>query len=106
MFSTHGIPKTVVSDNVPFCGYSFAKFANEWSFEIITSSPHYPKSNGLAKKAVGIAKNIFTKTGEEGVDIRAALLRVQKYANIRVKCVTSRNADVQIVAYCITYCEN
>lgn len=74
MFSTHGIPKTVVSDNVPFCGYSFAKFANEWSFEIITSSPHYPKSNGLAGKAVGIAKNIFKKTGEEGVDIRAALL--------------------------------
>lgn len=74
LFSNHGIPKTIVCDNMPFGSYSFAKFAKEWSFEIINSSPHYPKSNGLAEKAVGIAKSILKKCSEEGIDVRAALL--------------------------------
>ena len=39
--------------------YLIEKKANEWGFELITSSPLYPKSNGLAERTVGIAKNML-----------------------------------------------
>lgn len=37
VFSRHGI-----ADNIPFNSVEFHKFAKEWGFTIITSSPKYP----------------------------------------------------------------
>ena len=37
----------------------FNQFASEYNFKHITSSPHYPQSNGQAEKAVYISKMIF-----------------------------------------------
>ena len=62
IFSTFGIPQTVIADNVPFNSYDCRMFANQWNFEIITSSPHYPRSNGLAERSVQILKNILKKS--------------------------------------------
>ncbi|XP_030745261.1 uncharacterized protein K02A2.6-like [Sitophilus oryzae] len=70
VFSTHGIPLEVVSDNMPFNSYECKKFAKEWGFKFLTSSPRYPKSNGLAERAVQIAKNMLRKC----TDISNALL--------------------------------
>ena len=45
IFSRHGIPCTVVSDNCPH--YNSAKmkdFASSYGFNQVTSSPHYPKA--------------------------------------------------------------
>lgn len=61
MFSVHGIPKTVCCDNMPFNSYDFKKFAREWDFQCSYSSPKYPRSNGMAERAVQIAKNILRK---------------------------------------------
>lgn len=47
---------------MPYSSYKLQQFANDWGFKITTSSPYYPKSNGLAEKAVGIAKNLLKKT--------------------------------------------
>lgn len=47
---------------MPYNSYACRQFSNEWGFSIVTSSPHYPKSNGLAEKSVGIVKNILRKT--------------------------------------------
>ena len=40
----------------------------------LTSSPHYPQSNGLAEKYVGIIKNLFHKAKEEGQSPYTALM--------------------------------
>ena len=57
VFGCHGIPEIVMSDNGPaYAADEFQKFASQWEFQHITSSPHYPQSNGKAKSAVKYAK--------------------------------------------------
>lgn len=48
IFAVHGVPQEILADNMPFNSYVMAKFASQWGFKITTSSPNYPKSNGLA----------------------------------------------------------
>lgn len=55
-FARFGIPGTVISDNVPFNSTECREFAEKWGFKIITSSPLYPKSNGLAERADKLLK--------------------------------------------------
>ena len=43
-------------------------------FNLITSSPHFPQSNGLAEHNVQTVKNLFKKTKESGCDPELALL--------------------------------
>ena len=62
-FSRHGIPEIIISDNDPqFSAAKFSKFAEEWGFTHLTSSPHYPQSNGEAERAVQTAKDLITKS--------------------------------------------
>jgi hypothetical protein len=74
LFSRFGIPKVVIADNVPFSSYEFKQFAKSWNFEVETTSPYHPKSNGLAEKAVGITKNMLKKSKENKQDIELYLL--------------------------------
>lgn len=61
----HGIPEVVVSDNGPqfsgALGSEFSKFAKEYNFQHVTSSPHYHQSNGMAESAVKIIKGSLKK---------------------------------------------
>ena len=42
-FSRHGIPEIIISDNGPqYASAEFAKFASDWHFQHITSSPRNP----------------------------------------------------------------
>ncbi|KAL4708755.1 hypothetical protein ACJJTC_007136 [Scirpophaga incertulas] len=75
IFSRQGIPTIVMSDCGPqFSAYEFKKFAQEWNFFHITSSPHYPQSNGQIERTVQTVKNIIKKSAEDNVDYRLALL--------------------------------
>ena len=47
IFARHGIPNTVIADNMPFHSKEFYQFSKEWNFTLITSSPRYPQSNGI-----------------------------------------------------------
>jgi len=62
IFSSHCIPKILVANNMPFDSYKFRFFSKLWNLKVITSSPNYAQSNGLAEKAVHIAKQILRKS--------------------------------------------
>ncbi|XP_077508511.1 uncharacterized protein LOC144119833 [Amblyomma americanum] len=55
--------KMVVSDNgTQFSSSDFAKFAQEYGFKHVTSSPEHPQSNGITEDAVKIMKTSMKKT--------------------------------------------
>ncbi len=50
LFSTHGIPQKIVSDNGPtFTSDEFKKFMHANGVRHITSAPYHPSTNGLAE---------------------------------------------------------
>ena len=74
-FARHGIPDIVHSDNGScYSSQEFADFKTKWGFKHVTSSPHFPSSNGLVEKAVQTVKNIISKSIESGTDPYLGLL--------------------------------
>jgi transposase InsO family protein len=65
IFSRHGVPLTVFSDNGPcYAATEFATFADTYGFSHETSSPRYAQSNGAAERAVQTAKNLLKKADD------------------------------------------
>ncbi|KAI3356713.1 hypothetical protein L3Q82_003311 [Scortum barcoo] len=65
IFARHGIPDVVCSDNGPqFASEPFRKFAHDWNFSHVTSSPHFPQSNGEAERAIRTIKSLLKKSGD------------------------------------------
>ena len=63
IYSRHGIPTTVISDNGPqYSSEAFRFFSQEYNFNHVMSSPHYPQSNGLAERMVRTAKALLSKS--------------------------------------------
>ena len=76
VFTELGRPFILRSDNGP-C-YSSREFHNFLSFHQvnhITSSPHYPQSNGFAEALVGITKKLMEKSVKEGKPWNYGLLQ-------------------------------
>jgi hypothetical protein len=75
VFSEFGICKECVSDNGPqFASEEFRSFARKYEFSHITSSPKYPKSNGLAESGVKVVKSLLKKSKFDGSDFYLNLL--------------------------------
>lgn len=75
IFARHGIPTTVRSDNGPqYTAKESKLFAQQWKFEHQTSSPYYPKANGLAEKAVAIVKRLLSLAKQDDKDPYLSLL--------------------------------
>ena len=71
VFSRHGIPSTIVSDNGPqYDSAGMKAFASSYGFKHITSSPHYPQSNGQAERTVKTVKGLL----QDSPDIFLSLL--------------------------------
>lgn len=74
-FARYGIPETVVSDNGPqYSSRNFKKFAEEWCFNHITSSPYYAQSNGKSERSVQTIKKMLKKSIDSRTDFYLNLL--------------------------------
>jgi hypothetical protein len=74
LFSIYGTPMTVLADNMPFASQQMRQFASNWNFEIVTSSPQYPRSNGQAERCIQTVKMLMKKAEESKTDPHIALL--------------------------------
>lgn len=62
VFSTFGLPDTIVSDNGPtFTSIEFSNFLSHNGVKHITVAPYHPSSNGLAERSVQTFKNAMIK---------------------------------------------
>ena len=74
VFARHGTPDVLVTDNGPqYSSAEFKKFSQDWEFKHVTSSPHFPSSNGLAEASVKVVKNMLLKCIESGDDFYKSL---------------------------------
>ena len=65
-FARLGIPQVCVSDNGPqFISHEYSRFAPEYGFKSIKSSPYHSRSNGKAESAAKVTKNILKKARQE-----------------------------------------
>ena len=70
MFSRHGIPDLLHSDNGPqFSSEELNQFAESYDFELSTSSPYYPQGNGLVERMVKTIKSLFNKSEDRYLSI-------------------------------------
>ncbi|KAJ8882296.1 hypothetical protein PR048_014098 [Dryococelus australis] len=65
VFATHGIPKLVIANHVPFWSRECLLLTQEWGFTIVTSSPRYLLSNGMAERTVQTANSMLKKCHED-----------------------------------------
>ena len=67
VFTELGRPFTLRSDNGPcYSSREFHNFLSFYQINHVTSSPHYPQSNGFAEALVGIAKKLMEKSVKDG----------------------------------------
>ncbi|XP_056144368.1 uncharacterized protein K02A2.6-like [Lampris incognitus] len=60
LFSRHGLPHILVSDNGPqFCSEEFATFLKANGVKHIRSAPYHPATNGLAERFVQTFKHVW-----------------------------------------------
>ena len=75
IFARFGIPAKVHADNgPPFNSLEFKRFCKDWNFELLTSSPKNPPSNGMVERNIQTAKKMFKELDENGKDLYLALL--------------------------------
>ena len=67
VFTELGRPFVLRSDNGPcYSSREFHNFLSFYQVDHITSSPHYPQSNGFDEALVGITKKLMEKSVKEG----------------------------------------
>ena len=67
MFSEHGIPEEIVTDNgPPFQSIEFREFVNLNAIKHVFVPPYHPASNGAAERSVRLVKESLKKTGFAG----------------------------------------
>lgn len=99
LFSVHGIPEVIFGDNNPLNSYECKEYAASIGSKIVTSSPNYPRSNGLAEKGVHIAKQLLKKCMEDGTHYLDA---IREYNNTPLSGVGVSPAQILMSRMCRT----
>jgi hypothetical protein len=87
--SVFGYNKLTTDNGPQFASGEFAKFAKEYGFIHITTSPHFPQANGQAERFVQTVKNLIKKSK----DPYKALL---DYRNTLLERIELSRAQLQI----------
>ena len=75
IFSTHGLPKVMVTDNGPaFVGDAFEKFCLKNGVRHITTAPYHPSSNGQAERVVRTFKETMRKLKAGDIETKVSRL--------------------------------
>ena len=78
LFAENGIPRSLQCDNgTQFTSGEFQQLASQFGFEIVTSSPHYPRGHGFVERQVQTIKKTILKCRETKEDIDLALLALR-----------------------------
>ena len=76
--SLFGRVDEIFTDNGPqYTGQAFKEFVKDWGIKHVTSSPHYPKSNGFIERHVRHIKSIVKKSVEQKDNLQMALLQAR-----------------------------
>ena len=95
MFTRHGIPERLIADNMPFNSVKYKDFASKWEFEVVTSSPHYPKSNGLVERDIQTIKHLIRKADGSRQD---AFLTLLEFLNSPISGMDESPAELLMTA--------
>ena len=75
IFREQGIPKVARSGNGPhYASKDYREFTKGYGFQIVTSSPHYPRSNGYIESQVKTMKAVLAKAKKTETDPNIVLL--------------------------------
>ena len=75
MFTRFGLPDVLITDNgTQFASAEFAVFLKQKCITHVTSSPHYPQSNGKSENAVKTVELLFANVKQSGESEYMALL--------------------------------
>ena len=78
MFSEHGIPEVLHSDNGPqYASAQFTDFCISWGITHETSSPHYLQSNGFTEACIKSVKHALQQAKYSSADLQLALLALR-----------------------------
>ena len=99
IFATHGIPQIIFGDNNPLDSYECRQYAESIGSCIQTSSPEYPRSNGLAEKGVHIAKQLKKKSFDAGTPFEETLM---EYNNMPLAGLEFSPAQILMSRMCRT----
>ena len=78
MFSEHGNPEILCSDNGPqYASTQLANFCTSWGITHETSSPHYLQSNGFAEECVKSVKHVLQHAKYSSANPQLTLLVLQ-----------------------------
>ena len=79
VLSEIGIPRKIISDNGPhFASEAYRTFTSEWEILHVTSSPHYPQSNGFVERTIQTVKRTMKKAKASGDCTDMALLNLRE----------------------------
>ena len=75
MFSEHGIPEVLHSDNgLHYASAQFADFCTSWGITHETTIPHYPQSNGFAEVCVKSVNHVLQHAMYSSANLQLAIL--------------------------------